>query len=60
MSLMTVNEVASYLGLHDGRVERLAREHLLVAKDKGADGKPLFSKQDVENYKKIADRIGGL
>ena len=60
MSLMTVNEVASYLGLQSGRVERLEREHLLVAKDKSSDGKPLFSKQDVENYKKIADRVGGL
>lgn len=60
MSLMTINEVASYLGLQSGRVERLEREHLLLAKDKGPDGKPLFSKQDVENYKKFADRIGGV
>lgn len=60
MSLMTVDEVASYLGVQDVRVERLEREHLLVSKDKDANGKPLFAKEDVEKYKTFAERIGGI
>lgn len=60
MSLMTVDEVASYLGVQDVRVERLERESLLVSKDKDADGNPLFAKEDVEKYKQFAERIGGI
>lgn len=60
MSLMTVEEVASYLGVQDVRVERLERESLLVSKDKDTDGKPLFDREDVERYKEFAQRIGGI
>ncbi len=60
MSLMTVAEVAEFLGVQDVRVERLAREHLLVAKDKDEKGKPLFEKETVEKYKVLAERLGGL
>lgn len=60
MSLMSVAEVAEFLGVQELRVERLEREHLLVSKDKDADGKPLFAKEDVEKYKEFAERIGGI
>ncbi|AWL10861.1 hypothetical protein HMF8227_00355 [Saliniradius amylolyticus] len=60
MSLMSVAEVANYLGIQEVRVERLERESLLIAKDKDADGKPLFEKEDVEKYKTFAERIGGI
>jgi DNA-binding transcriptional MerR regulator len=57
---MTVAEVAEFLGVKDVRVNRLEREHLLNAADKDPDGKPLFDKADVEKYKEIALRLGGL
>ncbi len=60
MSLMTVGEVAEYLGVQDVRVERLERESLLQSKDKDADGSPLFDRQDVERYKQLAERLGGI
>lgn len=60
MTLMTVDEVATYLGVQEVRVERLERESLLVSKDKDAEGKPLFDKADVEKYKQFAERIGGI
>lgn len=60
MALMSVNEVAQFLGVQDVRVERLEREHLLVAKSKDNDGKPLFEREDVEKYKTFAERIGGI
>lgn len=60
MSLMTVAEVAEFLGVKEIRVERLEREHLLSAKDKSDDGKPLFERNDVEKYKEFAERIGGI
>lgn len=60
MSLMTVAEVAEFLGVKDVRVERLEREHLLISKDKDGEGKPLFDKEDVEKYKSFAERIGGI
>ncbi|MBE1300576.1 MAG: helix-turn-helix domain-containing protein [Alteromonadaceae bacterium] len=60
MSLMTVSEVASFLGVQEIRVERLEREHLLNSKDKDAEGKPLFDKGDVEKYKTLAERLGGI
>ena len=60
MSLMTVAEVAEFLGVQAIRVERLEREHLLSAKDKDAAGAPLFDKTDVEKYKELAARLGGI
>lgn len=60
MQLMTVSQVANYLGIQDSRVERLARENLLVAADKDSEGKPLFSEEDVKRYKTLAERLGGL
>jgi len=60
MSLMTVAEVAEFLGVKELRVERLERESLLISKDKDGEGKPLFDKQDVEKYKEFAERIGGI
>ncbi|NDV92235.1 helix-turn-helix domain-containing protein [Alteromonas sp. 345S023] len=60
MSLMTVKEVAAYLDIQEGRVERLERESLLVAKGKDVDGNPLFDNSDVERYKQLAERLGGL
>lgn len=60
MSLMSVDEVAEFLGVQNIRVERLARENLLVTSDKDEQGKPLFKKEDVERYKILAERLGGL
>ncbi|WP_371193651.1 helix-turn-helix domain-containing protein [Glaciecola sp. SC05] len=60
MSLMTVNQVAEFLSVQDLRVQRLERESLLLAKDKDADGNPLFDQIDVEKYKELAERLGGL
>ncbi|MCC5853204.1 MAG: helix-turn-helix domain-containing protein [Alkalimonas sp.] len=60
MSLMSVDEVAEFLGVQAIRVERLARENLLVTSDKDEQGKPLFKKEDVERYKLLAERLGGL
>jgi len=57
---MTVTEVAEYLSVQDLRVQRLERESLLLSKDKDADGNPLFDKTDVEKYKELAERLGGL
>jgi DNA-binding transcriptional MerR regulator len=60
MALMTVSEVAEFLAIQDVRVERLERESLLMSKDKDADGNPLFDKSDVERYKELAERLGGI
>ncbi|GAA0372560.1 hypothetical protein GCM10009092_41010 [Bowmanella denitrificans] len=60
MSLMSVSEVAEYLGVQEIRVERLERESLLVARDKDAEGKPLFDSEDVRKYKEFAERLGGI
>jgi hypothetical protein len=60
MSLMTVEQVAEFLGVQDVRVARLERESLLPAADKDADGNPLFAKDAVEKYKVLAERLGGL
>jgi hypothetical protein len=60
MSLMTVSQVAEFLGVQDVRVERLERESLLIAQEKDAEGKPLFYFGDVEKYKILAERLGGL
>jgi len=60
MSLMTVAQVAEFLGVQDVRDERLERESLLMAQEKDADGKPLFDPNDVKKYKILAERLGGL
>ncbi|NMH60230.1 helix-turn-helix domain-containing protein [Alteromonas ponticola] len=60
MSLMTVKEVAAYLDIQEARVERLERESLLVAKKKDVDGNPMFERDDVERYKVLAERLGGI
>lgn len=60
MSLMTVAEVAEFLGVKDVRVIRLEREHLLAAKGEDEEGNPMFDKDDVEKYKEIAQRLGGI
>jgi DNA-binding transcriptional MerR regulator len=57
---MTVTEVADFLSVQDVRVQRLERESLLLSKDKDAQGNPLFDKNDVEKYKELAERLGGL
>lgn len=60
MSLMSTDEVAKFLDVQPIRVERLEREHLLIAKEKDADGNPMFDQQEVEKYKKLAERLGGI
>ena len=60
MSLMTVQEVADFLNVQEIRVERLQRESLLVAKDKDQNGNHLFDRSDVEKYKTLAERLGGI
>ena len=60
MSLMSVTEVAEFLGVQEVRVERLERESLLVSKDKDDDGNPMFDPADVKRYKEFAERIGGI
>lgn len=60
MSLMSVTEVAEFLGVQEIRVERLERESLLIAKEKDESGKPLFAKDDVVRYKELAERLGGI
>ena len=60
MALMTVDQVAEFLGVQAIRVERLARENLLVAADKDSEGKPMFNEDDVKRYKVLAERLGGL
>tara|TARA_A200000159_G_scaffold164248_1_gene193174 strand:- start:11918 stop:12115 length:198 start_codon:yes stop_codon:yes gene_type:complete len=60
MSLMTVQEVADFLDVQEIRVERLQRESLLVAKETDANGNPLFDSVEVEKYKTLAERLGGL
>ncbi|MDP2716534.1 MerR family transcriptional regulator [Rheinheimera sp.] len=60
MALMTVDQVAEFLGVQTIRVERLARENLLVPAEKDANGKPMFSEEDVKRYKTLAERLGGL
>lgn len=60
MALMTVEQVATLLGVQTIRVERLARENLLIAAEKDSEGKPLFNEEDVKRYKTLAERLGGL
>jgi len=60
MALMTVSEVAIFLNVQDVRVERLERESLLIAKEKDENSNPLFDRGDVEKYKELAERLGGI
>jgi hypothetical protein len=60
MSMMTVEQVAEFLGVQNVRVERLERESLLLAAEKDANGCPLFEKEGVKKYKVLAERLGGL
>ncbi|MDT0582390.1 MULTISPECIES: helix-turn-helix domain-containing protein [Alteromonadaceae] len=60
MALMTVSEVAEFLAVQEVRVERLERESLLLSKDKDDAGNPLFDRTDVEKYKELAERLGGI
>ncbi|KKO49562.1 hypothetical protein VT06_05000 [Arsukibacterium sp. MJ3] len=60
MSIMSVQQVAEFLGIPDTRVERLARENLLVAAQQDDNGKPQFNEDDVKRYKILAERLGGL
>jgi hypothetical protein len=60
MSLITVEQVAEFLGVQDVRVQRLKRESLLPAADKDTDRSPLFAKNAVEKYKLLAERLWGL
>ncbi len=60
MALMTVSEVAEFFGVQHTRVERLERESLLIAKAKDDSGSPLFERGDVEKYKDLAERLGGI
>ena len=60
MSLMTVEQVADFLGVNDLRVIRLEREHLLNSVERDAEDNPLFDEEDVKKYKEIAERLGGI
>lgn len=60
MSMMSIQEVAEFLGVQETRIERLEREHLLIAKGRDDDGKAIFDRSDVERYKELSDRLGGL
>lgn len=60
MVQLTVKEVADVLGVQEIRVERLQREHLLIAKGSDDDGNPLFDEEDVKRYQELAKRLGGL
>lgn len=60
MALMSVAQVAEFLGVPEIRVTRLERESLLLAKEKSADDQPMFDDQDVTKYKELAERLGGI
>lgn len=60
MALMTLIEVAQFLGVQDARVARLERESLLVAKERNESDEPMFDDQDVGKYKELAERLGGM
>jgi phage terminase Nu1 subunit (DNA packaging protein) len=60
MALMTLTEVATFLGVQEARVARLERESLLVAKERTESDEPMFDDQDVTKYKKLAERLGGI
>ena len=60
MSLMSVAQVAEFLSIQEARVLRLERESLLIAKEKNANGQPIFEQGDVARYKELAERLGGI
>ncbi len=60
MSLMTTEQVAEFLGIKEERVRRLERENLLPAADKDEAGNALFDPNEVQKYKELAERIGGI
>ncbi|KZN28711.1 helix-turn-helix domain-containing protein [Pseudoalteromonas luteoviolacea] len=60
MTPMTTEQVAEFLSVKVERVRRLARENLLIAKDHDENGQPIFDKDDVEKYKELAKRLGGI
>lgn len=57
--LLTVDQVAEFLGITDSRVKRLTRESLLNNVSDDAD-KPMFKPDEVKRYKELAERVGGL
>ncbi|WP_435276491.1 helix-turn-helix domain-containing protein [Psychrobium sp. nBUS_13] len=57
--LLTVDQVAEFLGISDSRVRRLARESLLNNVGDDAEN-PKFSADAVKKYKELAERIGGI
>ena len=60
MSQMTTQQVADFLEVKVERVKRLARENLQIAKGEDAQGDPVFDQTDVEKYKELAKRLGGI
>ena len=56
--LLTVDQVAEFLGITDVRVKRLTRESLL--NNVGDADKPMFKAEEIEKYKEFAARIGGI
>lgn len=60
MSLMTTEQVAEFLGVKEERVRRLERESLLIAAEKDDAGNVKFKQEDVQRYKELAERIGGI
>jgi len=57
--LLTVDQVAEFLGITDIRVKRLTRESLLNNVSDDADN-PMFKPDEVKKYKELAERIGGI
>jgi len=57
--LLTVDQVAEFLGITDIRVKRLTRESLLNNVSDDADN-PMFKPEEVKKYKELAERIGGI
>lgn len=60
MTPMNTEQVADFLGVKVERVKRLSRENLLVAREEDAQGEPVFDQTDVEKYKELAQRLGGI
>jgi len=57
--LLTVDQVAEFLGITDVRVKRLARESLLNNVSDDPDTL-MFKADEVKKYKELAARIGGI
>ncbi len=57
--LLTVDQVAEFLGITDIRVKRLTRESLLNNVSDDAEN-PMFKPDEVKRYKELAERIGGI